>query len=342
MKILVTGAAGFIGFHLCKSLLEKGIEIIGLDNINDYYDPDLKFARLNELGINLNAEKWYLEILSEKYLKFKFIRMNLEDRKNLFELFDKEKFDKVCNLAAQAGVRYCLDNPYTYISSNIQGFINILESCRNSRIKHLVYASSSSVYGNSKKIPFSTSDNVDYPISLYAATKKSNELMAHSYSHLFGFPTTGLSFFTVYGPWGRPYMAYFLFTEAILKGDPIKIFNNGELSRDFTYVIDIINGLNKVLFGPPSSSLPTQENSSAPFKIYNIGNGNPTNLLHFISIIEEVLGKKAKKEFLPMQAGDVNTTFANIDNLVKDFGYRPNTKLFEGIQSFIGIKSFIY
>jgi UDP-glucuronate 4-epimerase len=251
MKILITGTAGFIGFHLAKRLLERGDTVVGIDNINDYYDVNLKYARLAETGISREAENWHTKVQSTKYENYSFVRMNLEDNEQLNQLFENEKFDKVCNLAAQAGVRYSLENPHAYINSNIVGFINILEACRHHNIKHLAYASSSSVYGNNTKMPLSTSDNVDHPISLYAATKKSNELMAHTYSHLFGFPTTGLRFFTVYGPWGRPDMALFLFTKAILENQPIKVFNNGNMVRDFTYVDDIVEGVIRVIDNPP-------------------------------------------------------------------------------------------
>jgi UDP-glucuronate 4-epimerase len=338
MKILVTGAAGFIGFHLCKILLERGDEVVGIDNINDYYNPNLKLARLNELGINRNAEKWNLEVLSEKYLKFKFFRMNLEDRENLFELFTKEKFDKVCNLAAQAGVRYSLENPFTYISSNIVGFVNILEACRHNQVKHLAYASSSSVYGNNKKMPLSTSDNVDHPISLYAATKKSNELMAHTYSHLFGLPTTGLRFFTVYGPWGRPDMALFLFTKSIQNDETIQVFNYGKMVRDFTYVGDIVEGVIRVLDNPPTISTKDKnpsESQTAPYKIYNIGNSTPVQLLDYVSEIEKNLNKKAKIEYLPIQPGDVPMTQADVEDLEINLNYSPNTSIQFGVKMFI-------
>jgi len=338
MKLLVTGAAGFIGFHLCKALLERGDEVVGIDNINDYYDPNLKFARLNELGINRDAENWYSDILSSKFTKFKFVRMNLEDREKLFDLFSRENFDKVCNLAAQAGVRYSLENPYTYINSNIVGFINILEACRHHQIKHLAYASSSSVYGNNKKMPLSTSDNVDHPISLYAATKKSNELMAHTYSHLFGLPTTGLRFFTVYGPWGRPDMALFLFTEAIEKNEPIRVFNNGKMVRDFTYVEDIVEGVIRVIDNPPSISKNENnpsESSTAPYKVYNIGNSNPVQLLDYIGEIEKQLNKKAQLNLLPIQPGDVPMTQSDVQDLIQNLHYTPNTSIKEGISSFV-------
>lgn len=338
MKILVTGAAGFIGFHLCKRLLERGDEVIGIDNINDYYDPNLKFARLNELGINRDSENWHSEIHSSSYTNFKFIRMNLEDRNELFSVFSKHKFDKVGNLAAQAGVRYSLENPYSYISSNIVGFINVLEACRHFQIKHLAYASSSSVYGNNKKMPLSTSDNVDHPISLYAATKKSNELMAHTYSHLFQIPTTGLRFFTVYGPWGRPDMALFLFTKAIQSGTPIQVFNNGNMIRDFTFVDDIVEGVVRVIDSPPTISENDKDPSSsitAPYKVYNIGNSQPVQLLDYISEIENQLKKMAIKEFLPLQPGDVPVTQADVQDLEKNLKYMPSTSISKGISDFV-------
>jgi UDP-glucuronate 4-epimerase len=339
MKILITGTAGFIGFHLAKRLLERGDTVVGIDNINDYYDTNLKYARLAETGISREAETWHTKVQSTKYPNYSFVRMNLEDREQLNQLFKTEKFDKVCNLAAQAGVRYSLENPHAYINSNIVGFINILEACRHNNIKHLAYASSSSVYGNNTKMPLSTSDNVDHPISLYAATKKSNELMAHTYSHLFGLPTTGLRFFTVYGPWGRPDMALFLFTKAILEDKPIQVFNNGNMVRDFTYVDDIVEGVIKVINNPakpvekdkanPSNSI------SAPYKIYNIGNSSPIELMEYINAIEDALGKTAVKEFLPMQPGDVPRTEANVTDLLEDLNYKPNTTVQEGIKKFI-------
>jgi len=332
MKILVTGAAGFIGFYVCKLLLNKGHEVIGLDNINDYYDVNLKYARLRELGINKGeAIPFNSQAQSHGYPAFKFIRLDLEDRAALPELFKKEEFELVCNLAAQAGVRYSLENPETYIDSNIVGFLNLLECCRNHSIKHLVYASSSSVYGLNDKIPFETSDNVDHPISLYAATKKSNELMAHTYSHLYGLPTTGLRFFTVYGPWGRPDMAMFLFTDAISKGKPIKVFNKGNLERDFTYIDDIVEGVVRVL----EKKVDDRQLSKELYKLYNIGNNASVKLLDFIEAIEQQLGIPALKEFLPMQPGDVEKTWANVDDLVRDYGYRPNTSIEEGVASFI-------
>ena len=339
MKILITGTAGFIGFHLAKRLLERGDEVVGIDNINDYYDVNLKYARLAETGISREAEKWHMPVRSTKYPSYTFVRMNLEDRDQLMALFERGKFDNVCNLAAQAGVRYSLENPYAYIDSNIVGFVNILEACRNHNIRHLVYASSSSVYGNNTKMPLSTSDNVDHPISLYAATKKSNELMAYTYSHLYGIPTTGLRFFTVYGPWGRPDMALFLFTKAIINDEPVKIFNYGNMSRGFTYIDDIIEGVVRVIDKPPLTSAHTKPDPSssniAPYKIYNIGNSNPVKLMDYMEGIENALGKKAKKEFLPMQPGDVPNTYADVSDLVRDIGYKPSTKVEDGIKKFI-------
>ncbi len=360
MKILITGTAGFIGYHLAKKLLERGDTVVGIDNINDYYDVNLKYARLADTGISRKAENWHTPVQSTKYPGYKFVRMNLEDREQMMDLFEREKFDKVCNLAAQAGVRYSLENPHAYINSNIVGFINILEACRHNNIKHLAYASSSSVYGSNTKMPLSTSDNVDNPISLYAATKKSNELMAHTYSHLFGIPTTGLRFFTVYGPWGRPDMALFLFTKAILEDKPIKVFNNGNMVRDFTYIDDIIEGVVRVIDNPPKNKksplnfplqgedgssvrnegevMPKGVNSNsltAPYKIYNIGNSNPVQLMEYIAAIEQTLGKTAKKEFLPMQPGDVPRTEADVTDLVEDLGYKPDTPVQQGIERFI-------
>jgi UDP-glucuronate 4-epimerase len=332
MKILVTGSAGFIGFHLTKNLLKKGNTVVGIDNINNYYDIALKYSRLNECGISGESEIWNTPVQSSLFPNYSFIRMNLEDKEELNKLFETEKFDVVCNLAAQAGVRYSIENPQAYISSNIVGFANLLEACRYNNIKHLVYASSSSVYGNSKKMPLSVTDSVDNPISLYAATKKSNELMAHTYSHLYNIRTTGLRFFTVYGPWGRPDMAPILFANAISKEETIKVFNNGSLERDFTYIDDIIEGVMRII---DSSNSGGQQNATAPYYIYNIGNGNPIKLMNFIETLETALNKKAKKEYLPMQPGDVLKTFANVDSLKTDFGYAPNTTLRKGIEEFV-------
>lgn len=333
MKILITGAAGFIGFHVCKSLISKGHSVVGLDNINDYYNTDLKYARLEELGVlKKDALHFKTVTASTKYnSSFTFVRMNIEDREELPLLFEKQNFDIVCNLAAQAGVRYSIENPEAYIDSNVVGFLNILECCRNYNIKHLVYASSSSVYGSNTKIPFETSDNVNHPISLYAATKKSNELMAHTYSHLYDFPTTGLRFFTVYGPWGRPDMAMFLFTEAIINNQPIKVFNNGMLERDFTFIDDITEGVVRIIEKDPKNRITNKDQ----YRIYNIGNSNSIKLLDFIEAIEQKLEKKSERILLPMQPGDVNKTWANVDDLVKDYDYSPNTPISKGVSEFI-------
>lgn len=331
MKILITGAAGFIGFHLAKALLEKGHVIIGLDNINDYYDVNLKYARLNELGIARKDAEIFLKVSeSEKHKSsFQFVRMNLEDRQALPDLFAVNQFDVVVNLAAQAGVRYSIENPNAYIDSNIVGYLNILECCRHHKIKHLLYASSSSVYGENKKVPFSTEDNVDHPISLYAATKKSNELMAHTYSHLYDIPTTGLRFFTVYGPWGRPDMAIYLFADAISKDKTIKVFNKGNMSRDFTYIDDIINGIEILLENPP-----IKKEDKPAYRISNIGNGNPQSLGDFIKAIEDSFGIEAKKEYVPMQAGDVSQTWADVSELEK-LGYKSSVGIKEGVEQFV-------
>lgn len=331
MKILVTGTAGFIGYHLSNKLLELGNTVVGIDNINDYYSVELKFARLKEAGISEEAKNWHQKIMSSVYPNYSFYRMNLENEEEINRLFETEKFDVVCNMAAQAGVRYSIENPMAYIQSNIVGFANILETCRRNSIKHLVYASSSSVYGNSPKMPLSVSDSVDNPISMYAATKKSNELMAHVYSHLFGLPTTGLRFFTVYGPWGRPDMAYFSFTKNIIEGKTIKVFNHGDLYRDFTYIDDIVEGITKIIEKPQAANNELQ----VPYKIYNIGNSSPYKLMDFIEIIEKVLGKQAKKEFCSMQPGDIYKTFADVSGLKNDFGYSPNTPLEDGIRKFV-------
>jgi len=341
MKILVTGTAGFIGYHLAYKLLERGDEVVGLDNINDYYTVELKYGRLEQMGIKRKGISYGKKIVSDKFPAYSFIQLNLEDKNELDKLFHKEKFDKVCNLAAQAGVRYSLQNPMAYINSNIVGFINILEGCRHNKIQHLVYASSSSVYGLNEAMPFSTHDNVDHPISLYAASKKSNELMAHTYSHLFGLPTAGLRFFTVYGPWGRPDMALFIFTRAIIKDEPIQVFNEGNMRRDFTYIDDIVEGVIRVIDNVPSGNHywtgkhPDPASSKAPYKVYNIGNSSPVNLMEFIEAIEQALGKKAKKEFLPMQPGDVPATWADTTDLENELGYKPNTPVKEGVRRFV-------
>ncbi len=328
MKILITGAAGFIGFHLIKALLETGASdseycIVGIDNINDYYDVDLKEARLKILS----------EISDPEI--FTFIKLDLADREAMSELFSTHQFDTVVNLGAQAGVRYSIENPNAYIDSNVVGFVNILEGCRHHDIKHLIYASSSSVYGMNIKQPFTTADCVDFPISLYAATKKSNELMAHSYSHLYNIPTTGLRFFTVYGPYGRPDMAYFSFTKKILAGEPINVFNNGDMQRDFTYIDDIVNGIIRIINKAPSPQYSTITTATAPYKIYNIGNNQPITLRRFITAIEDACGKKAQENLLPMQAGDVPITYADIDELVEDIGFKPETSIEEGIDKFV-------
>ncbi|MCI2235890.1 MULTISPECIES: NAD-dependent epimerase [Helicobacter] len=341
MKILVTGTAGFIGSFLALKLIQRGDEVIGLDCINDYYDIKIKYGRLQNAGILQEKIAYNTLIQSEKYPNYRFINLKLEDKEKLFSLFEKEKFDKVCNLAAQAGVRYSLVNPYAYIDSNIVGFVNILEACRHHNIKHLAYASSSSVYGLNESMPFSTSDNVDHPISLYAASKKSNELMAHTYSYLFNLPTTGLRFFTVYGPWGRPDMALFLFTKAILEDKPIDVFNHGEMLRDFTYIDDIVEGVVRVIDNVPTPNPqwngknPDPHSSKAPYKIYNIGNNNPVKLMDFIEAIEKEVGKVAKKNMLPLQAGDVPATYANVDDLVSELNYKPNTSIQTGIKNFV-------
>jgi UDP-glucuronate 4-epimerase len=352
MKILVTGTAGFIGHALAKKLLERGAEVIGLDNINDYYDVNLKYGRLEELGIDcrttlsvtntsLQETKQSTLIHSTKYQNHRFIKLDLADRKGMEKLFKEEKFDAVCHLAAQAGVRYSLENPHAYIESNVMGFINILEGCRHNGIKNLSYASSSSVYGLNKSQPFKTSDVTEHPVSLYAATKKSNEMMAHTYSHLYDIPTTGLRFFTVYGPWGRPDMAPMLFTDAILNDRAIKVFNHGDMSRDFTYIDDIVDGLINVIDNPATpneawdAENPEIQSSSAPYRLYNIGNSKPVSLMKFIETIEKVLDKTARKMMLPMQDGDVQSTYADVSGLIENFNYKPDTSLEEGIEKFV-------
>lgn len=331
MKILVTGAAGFIGFHLVKKLLERGDDVIGIDNINNYYDIRLKYARLAETGIKQSEIVDGLAVQSTDYTTYHFIKMDLQDREQLQKLFASEKFDIVVNLAAQAGVRYSIENPYAYIDSNIVGFINLLECARYNPVKHFVYASSSSVYGGNMKVPFSEEDNVDNPVSLYAATKKTNELMAHVYSKLYGIPTTGLRFFTVYGPWGRPDMAPMLFAKAILAGEPIQVFNNGNLSRDFTYIDDIIGGVVKVIDKVPALN----EKKKVVAEIYNIGCGHPIQLMNFIRILEKELGREALKVMLPMQKGDVYITYADTKKLNNLLGYSENETLESGITKFI-------
>ena len=341
MKILVTGAAGFIGSYVCKYLLSRGDEVVGLDNINSYYDINLKYGRLLTLGIEENAVNWYLFVESNVYEKFRFIRMNLEDKQAMQMLFANERFDKVVNLAAQAGVRYSIENPYAYVESNIDGFLNVLEGCRHYRVKHLIYASSSSVYGLNGKVPFSENDSVAHPVSLYAATKKSNELMAHTYSHLYAIPTTGLRFFTVYGPWGRPDMSPFLFASAILNNRPIKVFNNGDMLRDFTYIDDIVEGILRVIDHVPEPNLnwndqnPEPSSSKAPYKIYNIGNSHPVKLMDFIEAIEKAIGHPADKIYFPMQPGDVYQTNADTTALERELGFKPNKSIIEGVRNTI-------
>ncbi len=326
--VFITGVAGFIGYHLAEKLIEKNIKVVGIDNINDYYTVQLKYDRLKELGINQEfASNFGQKVLSSKYEeKMIFYRMNLEDKESLAQLFKTYSFDAVVNMAAQAGVRYSIENPDAYGQSNLVGFLNILEFCRNYNVKKLLYASSSSIYGNSSDVPFSTNQNVDHPISLYAATKKANELMAHAYSHLYDFQTIGLRFFTVYGPWGRPDMAMFLFTDAILNHQPLKVFNHGDLSRDFTYIDDIIQGIDKIL---------EDKNTNEKYQLYNIGNSKPVQLMDFIKEIEKSTGEKAILEMYPMQAGDVNQTWADVQELKDKFGYNPNYPVDKGVYNFV-------
>jgi len=325
-RVLITGGAGFIGFFLAQRLLAMGIEVVAIDNLNDYYDPQLKKSRLAQL---------------DNQPGFQFQQMDMADRPGMEKLFQEGKFSAVINLGAQAGVRYSLENPNSYVDSNVVGFVNVLEGCRHTGVEHLIYASSSSVYGGNTKMPFATHDPVNHPVSLYAATKKSNELMAHSYSHLYDIPTTGLRFFTVYGPWGRPDMAYFLFTKAILAGKPIKVFNHGKMKRDFTYIDDIVEGVVRVIQRPPVAnpdwdrSNPDPASSYCPYKVYNIGNNQQEDLSHFIEVLEDCLGQKAEKEFLPMQDGDVPATYADVDELVNDVGFKPSTTIEEGLAKFV-------
>ncbi|OGQ98645.1 MAG: capsule biosynthesis protein CapI [Deltaproteobacteria bacterium RIFOXYA12_FULL_61_11] len=341
MKVLVTGAAGFIGYHLVGRCLAEGYDVVGLDCINHYYDPAIKYARLGRHGLATERLVPGTLVQSELHPAYRFVKLQLEERQALHDLFAVEKFDAVCHLAAQAGVRYSLKNPYAYLDSNYHGFLNILEGCRHNGVGHLVYASSSSVYGLNQHMPFSTSDSVDHPVSLYAASKKANELMAHAYAYLYGLPTTGLRFFTVYGPWGRPDMALFLFTQAILAGRPIDVFNHGDMERDFTYIDDIVEGLHRVLRRPPSPSKdwdperPDPAASPAPYALYNIGNGAPVRLLDYIEALERELGRTAERNFLPLQAGDVPATFADTTALLRDFDYRPATPVAEGIRRFV-------
>lgn len=342
MRILITGTAGFIGFHLANKLASLNHEIFGIDSINDYYDVNLKLDRLRFSGFDIENENFNEDYLvSKKYNNYLFSRLKLEDKDAIIELFEHFKPEVVINLAAQAGVRYSLTNPEAYLNSNITGFLNILEACKHYPVKHLLYASSSSVYGLNKNMPFSVKNNVDHPVSLYAASKKSNELMAHTYSHLFKVPTTGLRFFTVYGPWGRPDMALFLFTEAILKNEPIRVFNHGKMERDFTYIDDIIGGIENILLNPPLEDKtwdpvhPDPSSSSAPYRIYNIGNNSPVPLLDFIKAIEKATGKKAIMKMEDIQPGDVVKTWADVQGLIDHYGYKPSTRVEDGIQKFI-------
>jgi UDP-glucuronate 4-epimerase len=340
MRYLVTGAAGFIGFHLARRLLERGDEVVGVDSINDYYDPRLKLGRLAELGIGREAAESGRESASSRWPAFSFERLSLADRPAMEALFARHRFDRVCNLAAQAGVRYSMENPRAYVEANVTGFMNVLECCREARSPHLVYASSSSIYGLNASRPFSAHEATNHPMSLYAATKKADELMAHVYSHLYGLPTTGLRFFTVYGPWGRPDMAYFKFAAAIMEGRPIDVYNRGDMLRDFTYIDDIVEGVARVLESPPrpdpswSAEEPDPASSSAPYRVYNIGNNRPMRLLDFIEELERALGRKAEKRFLPMQEGDVYATEADVSDLERDFGWRPSTDVREGLRRF--------
>lgn len=326
MKVLVTGAAGFIGSHLVEALSAKEYEVVGLDNLNSYYDVDLKYARLANAGILENQISNGRFTQSTIYPAYRFIQLDLTDRQGMEHLFSQEKFDRVINLAAQAGVRYSIENPYAYVQSNVVGFLNVLENCRNHEVHHLIYASSSSVYGMNDKVPFNESDQVDSPVSLYAATKKADELMAHSYSKLYSIPTTGVRFFTVYGPWGRPDMAPFIFLKSVLNGDPIKVFNHGQMSRDFTYIDDIVKGLMSIIEHPSTKSI--------PYQIYNIGNSEPVQLMDFISVIEKTAGREAIKQMTEMQPGDVVCTYADTTKLQHDFGYTPSTSIEEGIRKF--------
>ncbi|MCD6598237.1 MAG: NAD-dependent epimerase [Bacteroidales bacterium] len=338
---LITGSAGFIGFHLTQELLKRGDAVIGYDSVNDYYDVSLKYARLAETGISESEIKDNQATQSSKHPDYIFYRANLTNQDVLNKVFEEHRITKVVNLAAQAGVRYSLENPHAYLDSNLTGFLNILEVCRHHKVEHLVYASSSSVYGLNKAMPFSVHHGVDHPISLYAASKKSNEMMAHSYSYLFGLPVTGLRFFTVYGPWGRPDMALFLFTDAILKGKPVLAFNNGNMARDFTYVDDIVGGITRVLDNAPvkndnwDAEKSDPANSEAPYRVYNIGSNHPVKLMDFIHAIEKALGKKAEIQYQPMQPGDVKKSWADVEDLIRDFNYSPDTDIVTGVNSFI-------
>jgi len=343
MKILITGSAGFIGFHLTKRLLERGDEVVGVDNLNSYYDVNLKYARLEALGISVENNDFVegQHFCSTRYAKHTFVKTDIAHTAALYRLFEEEKVDAVCHLAAQAGVRYSLKNPHAYIESNVLGFMNILEACRRYGVDNLAYASSSSIYGLNSAQPFKTSDHTDHPISIYAATKKSNELMAHTYAHLYNIRTTGLRFFTVYGPWGRPDMAPMLFADAILNDRAIKVFNHGKMSRDFTYIDDIVEGIVKVMDNPAKpnkafdAARPDPSSSLAPYRIYNIGNNAPLSLMTFIETLEDALGKKAQKHYMQMQEGDVVSTYADVGDLMRDFNYKPNTPLSEGVAHFV-------
>lgn len=341
MKILITGTAGFIGSHLATRLLERGDTVVGIDNINDYYDVNLKYDRLLEAGIDAKDLEYGEAITSTKYPNYTFVKLDICDSDSLNNCFKTYEFDAVCNLAAQAGVRYSITNPEVYVDTNIKGFLNILECCRNHKIQHLLYASSSSVYGLNKAMPFSTHESVNHPVSLYAASKKSNELMAHAYSYLFNLPTTGLRFFTVYGPWGRPDMALFIFTKAIMEGKEIEVYNSGNMSRDFTYIDDIIEGIVRVIDNPAESNpnwdaqQPDPATSNVPYAVFNIGRGEPISLLNFITEIEKHTGIEAKKAYLPMQAGDVEATSADINDLVQQLHYHPKTSVKEGVKNFV-------
>lgn len=338
MKVLVTGAAGFIGFYTVLKLLKQGHTVVGLDSINDYYDINLKYGRLQESGIEQSNVEYGVTVRSGLYPDYSFVQLKLEDKPALDALFEQEQFDAVCNLAAQAGVRYSLENPNAYIESNIVGFMNVLEACRHNGVKNLSYASSSSVYGLNEQMPFATSHSVNHPVSLYAATKKSNELMAHTYAHLYGIQCTGLRFFTVYGPWGRPDMAPFIFTKAALNGDTIKVFNNGKMKRDFTYIDDIVEGVVRVIENPSKGNngwngkRPEPSSSSAPYKIYNIGNSQPIELMTFIEAVENAAGVEIQKDFQPIQPGDVVATYADVSELENDMGYKPSTPVTEGMK----------
>ena len=332
-KILVTGAAGFIGFHLCCSLVKKGYSVVGLDNLNDYYDINLKLSRLNQLGIlekdirnkqNLVSSSVYGDL-------FQFIKTSLENQESIFKLFDKQRFSIVCNLAAQAGVRYSLKKPHAYVESNVSGFLSVLEASRKFKVDHLIYASTSSVYGTNTQIPFAVDDITDSPVSIYAATKKTNELMAHVYSHNFKLRTTGLRFFTVYGPWGRPDMAMFLFTDAILNNKPIQVYNNGNMERDFTFIDDVIEGIIKIIEQKTNKNIKNDNQ----YRLYNIGNNNAIRLLDFINVLESKLGIVAEKKFLPMQTGDIKKTWANVNDLIEDYNYQPNTSIEKGVSDFV-------